>query len=1271
MNTTTAGILFVTTLVIALGLTYRPLGDYMYRCVSSTRHLRAERLFYRGVGVDPEADQTWSSYLRSVLAFSAVSIVFLYAFLRLQNHFGLNLGFKAVTPALAWNTAVSFTTNTNWQAYSGESTMGHLVQMAGLAVQNFLSAAVGIAVAIALVRGFARSRTDRLGSFWVDLTRIVVRVLLPLCVVAAVVLIAGGAIQNLHTNHMASTLTGAHQAVTGGPVASQEAIKDLGTNGGGFYNVNSAHPFENPTSWTNWLEIYLLLAISFALPRTFGRMVGDKRQGLAIVAVMAVLAIGSLAVNEGFQAAHHGTVPVAAGAASEGTETRFGVPDSAAFATGTTLTSTGSVDSFHDSYTSLGGASLMVNMMFGEVAPGGTGSGLYGILVLAVITVFIGGLMVGRTPEYLRKKIGGREVKFASLYFLTTPALALTGTAPCHGLARGTRRNAQRRRARAVRGALRIHLGGEQQRLGLRRHHRQHRLVQHRARDRHGARTVPADGVRPRAGRLAVTPAARPAERGHAAHPPSPVRGPARRRHGDPRRPDVPAGAGARTARGRPAPMTTVLDGPAPTPAPPSGSATPPHRAGSGFFDPKQLVASTPDAVRKLDPRTLWRNPVMFIVEVGAVFTTVLAIATPSVFAWLITVWLWLTVVFANLAEAVAEGRGKAQAETLRRAKTDTVARRLTADGTEELVAAPQLQRGDRVVVDAGETIPGDGDVVEGVASVDESAITGESAPVIRESGGDRSSVTGGTKVLSDRVVVQITQEPGQSFIDRMISLVEGANRQKTPNEIALNILLASLTIIFLLAVATLQPLAIFSKASQPGVPNSNVLNHNGVTGVVLVSLVVALIPTTIGALLSAIGIAGIDRLVQRNVLAMSGRAVEAAGDVNTLLLDKTGTITLGNRQAAVFTPVGAVAEGELADAAQLSSLADETPEGRSVVVLAKTRYGLRERSMGELVGAHFVPFTAQTRMSGVDLADGREVRKGAAAAVVAWVRENGGTVPDDTGGVVDGISAAGGTPLLVADRATGSGGAARVLGVIQLKDVVKEGMRERFDEMRRMGIRTVMITGDNPLTAKAIADEAGVDDFLAEATPEDKLALIAKEQEGGRLVAMTGDGTNDAPALAQADVGVAMNTGTSAAKEAGNMVDLDSNPTKLIEIVEIGKQMLITRGALTTFSIANDIAKFFAIIPAMFAAVYPGLDKINVMRLHSPTSAILSAIIFNAIVIVALIPLALRGVRYTPSSASKLLSRNLYIYGLGGIVAPFLGIKLIDLVVQFLPGIR
>lgn len=700
--------------------------------------------------------------------------------------------------------------------------------------------------------------------------------------------------------------------------------------------------------------------------------------------------------------------------------------------------------------------------------------------------------------------------------------------------------------------------------------------------------------------------------------------------------------------------MSTATPTRAPHSDVPTGHKPAESRVGAGLFDPKALVKSLPDAFRKLDPRVMVKSPVMFVVWIGSVLTTVFSLKDPTDwFGWTISAWLWLTVVFANLAEAVAEGRGKAQADTLRKAKTDTVARRLLADGTsEEQVPGTALTIGDLVVCEAGDVIPGDGDVVEGVASVDESAITGESAPVIRESGGDRCAVTGGTKVLSDRIVIKITTKPGETFIDRMINLVEGAARQKTPNEIALNILLASLTIVFLLACATLPPFADYAGTH--------------LTMVVLVALLVCLIPTTIGALLSAIGIAGMDRLVQRNVLAMSGRAVEAAGDVSTLLLDKTGTITLGNRQAAEFVPVKGTTEAEVADAAQLSSLADETPEGRSIVVLAKEKYGLRERHQGELVGAEWIEFTAQTRMSGVDV-DGRKIRKGATASVIAWVEEQGGTVAEDADATANRISEAGGTPLLVAvhdDRG------ARVLGVIHLKDVVKEGMRERFEELRRMGIKTVMITGDNPLTAKAIAEEAGVDDFLAEATPEDKMALIKREQAGGKLVAMTGDGTNDAPALAQADVGVAMNTGTSAAKEAGNMVDLDSNPTKLIEIVEIGKQLLITRGALTTFSIANDVAKYFAIIPALFAAVYPGLDKLNIMHLSSPNSAILSAVVFNALVIIALVPLSLKGVRYRPMSADKMLRRNLGIYGIGGLVAPFIGIKIIDMLISLIPGL-
>jgi K+-transporting ATPase ATPase B chain len=680
--------------------------------------------------------------------------------------------------------------------------------------------------------------------------------------------------------------------------------------------------------------------------------------------------------------------------------------------------------------------------------------------------------------------------------------------------------------------------------------------------------------------------------------------------------------------------MTTVINESAPNT---SGHGVAEAR---GLFDGPILRHALKDSFTKLDPRVQVKNPVMFVVLVGSIITLFEAFAHPGTFTWSITVWLFLTVLFANFAEAMAEGRGKAQAETLRKMRSETEARRLLPDGSEELVPAADLSKGDLVVCEANDVIPSDGEIIEGIASVDESAITGESAPVIRESGGDRSAVTGGTKVLSDRIVVRITAERGHTFIDRMITLVEGANRQKTPNEIALTILLAVLTIVFLPVVVTLVPFANFA--------------HGSVSVVVLVALLVCLIPTTIGALLSAIGIAGMDRLVQRNVLAMSGRAVEAAGDVQTLLLDKTGTITLGNRMASTFYPVGGHTEQEVADVAQLASLADETPEGRSIVVLAKELFDIRER---HLEGDHvFVPFTATTRMSGLDIG-ARQIRKGAGDSVKRWATEQGGTVPSDLDAIVERVSREGSTPLVVADGPN-------ILGVIELKDVVKQGIREKFEEMRQMGIRTVMITGDNPLTAAAIAQEAGVDDFLAEATPEAKMALIKKEQEGGKLVAMTGDGTNDAPALAQADVGVAMNTGTTAAKEAGNMVDLDSNPTKLLDIVEIGKQLLITRGSLTTFSIANDIAKYFAIIPALFAFAYGDhLQALNVMKLHSPQSAVLSAVIFNALVIVALIPLALRGVKFRAANSTAILRRNVLIYGVGGIIVPFIFIKLIDLI--------
>jgi potassium-transporting ATPase ATP-binding subunit len=670
----------------------------------------------------------------------------------------------------------------------------------------------------------------------------------------------------------------------------------------------------------------------------------------------------------------------------------------------------------------------------------------------------------------------------------------------------------------------------------------------------------------------------------------------------------------------------------------------------AAMTDRKILKTAIVDSFWKLDPRVMWKNPVMFVVEVGAVITLVVLVSNVVRhtggywFGLQITLWLWFTVLFANFAEAMAEGRGKAQAETLRKARAETDAHRLREDGKTEVVASSKLRAGDVVLVTVGEFIPGDGEVIEGVASVDESAITGESAPVIRESGGDRSAVTGGTRVLSDEIKVRITSNPGETFLDRMIGLVEGASRQKTPNEIALNILLAGLTIIFLLAVVTLQPFAIYSGAPQ--------------SIFALVSLLVCLIPTTIGGLLSAIGIAGMDRLIQRNVIAMSGRAVEAAGDVDVLLLDKTGTITLGNREATAFHPAPGVTDSELASAAQLASFADETPEGRSIVVLAKEKYGLRGRELAPH-NPLFIPFTAQTRMSGVDM-DGTEIRKGAPEAISRYVSEKGQVVPPEIKQSVERIANSGGTPLLVALNR-------RVYGTIELTDIVKGGIRERFDHLRAMGIRTMMITGDNPLTAAAIARQAGVDDFLAEAKPEDKMALIRNEQAKGKLVAMTGDGTNDAPALAQADVGVAMNTGTQAAKEAGNMVDLDSNPTKLIEIVEIGKQLLITRGSLTTFSVANDVAKYFAIIPAMFAATFPLLGVLNVMKLRTPESAILSAVIFNALIIIALIPLALRGVKYRPLGAAALLRRNMFIYGLGGVIAPFVGIKLIDVLVAWM----
>ncbi|MYX39175.1 MULTISPECIES: potassium-transporting ATPase subunit KdpB [unclassified Streptomyces] len=688
--------------------------------------------------------------------------------------------------------------------------------------------------------------------------------------------------------------------------------------------------------------------------------------------------------------------------------------------------------------------------------------------------------------------------------------------------------------------------------------------------------------------------------------------------------------------------------------------------AGTRPLAPVQLWLALPEALRKLNPVTLVRNPVMFVTGIGAALTTGLAVVHPSVYGWLITVWLWLAVVSGNLAEAVAESRGRAQADALRRTRRITTARRLTKDGEKD-VHAIALRRGDTVAVEAGETIPGDGDVVQGVAAVDESAVTGESAPVIREGGGDRSAVTGGTKVLSGRLVVRVTRQSGESFIDRMIALVEGADRRKTPHEIALNLVLVLLTVVFLVAVVTLRPMAILSED-----PGSAALTADGASAIALVSLLLCLVPTTIAALLSAVGIAGMDRLVQRNVLAASGRAVETAGDVSTLLLDKTGTITDGSRRAGAFLPLGDVDPEWFAQSALLSSLGDGTPEGHSIVAHAREHYALSHHKADEidLPDARWVPFSATIRMSGVDLPGGRRLRKGAPAAVAAWVREREGTVPAGLDVYVEQVSSAGGTPLAVAELPA-AGGPARVLGVIHLKDAVRPGLRERFEEMRRMGIRTVMVTGDHPVTARAIAEEAGVDGFLAEATPEDRLALIKHEQAGGHLVAMTGDGTDDARALAQADVGVAMNTGTSAARDAGNMVDLDSDPTKIVEIVKVGKQLLVTRGALTTFSIANDIAKYLAVLPAVFGGAYPALDAVDLLRLHSPASAILSAVVFNAVVILALIPLALRGVRYRPGNAASRLTRNLWVYGLGGVAAPFLAIKLIDLALAWLvPGI-
>ena len=1146
-------------LIALLAITTPLLGAYLAKVFGGAKapgdrvFSPVERVIYRACGIDETSEQRWTVYAYSLLAFSFVSVLVLYAQLRLQGSLPFNADrMKGVPAMLSFNTAVSFLTNTNWQNYSGEVTMSHLSQMAGLAFHNFVSAAAGAAVAVALVRGLVRRRTNSLGNFWVDMTRMCIRVLLPLAFVGSLVLVSQGVIQNFNASRTVTTIEGKSQTIPGGPIASQEVIKEAGQNGGGPFNANSSHPYENPNPITNLFEIWLILAIPFAFPFMYGRMVKDKRQGYVVsrgdggsVGRAGSAGHGCRVGDEpeddrpGRRLAHNGG-PV--GGNMEGKEVRFGPAASGVFASSTTGTSTGSINSQHDSFLPIGGVVPLFNMMLGEVSPGGTGSGLYGMLVFALLSVFIAGLMVGRTPEYLGKKIQASEMKLVVLYILFVPIviLAFAGASVVmksalhslnndgpHGLSEIVYAftSASNNNGSAFAG-----LTGNTQwfnttqaicfwvgRFFL---------------------MVPVLAIAGSLGRKqAVPPSAgtfpttSPLFAGL-------LTGVVLIVVGLTYFPVVALGPRSSTlsASSRRSPMVTPIDNQTATAVgPPATLDHQSHRRSASLLDAAIMRRAAIDSVIKLDPRQMARSPVMFIVEIGSVITTVLAIRDASGFAALVSVWLWFTVLFANFAEAMAEGRGKAQADTLRKTRSETTAFVQLPNGDLIEKASNQLAVGDLCVVEAGQVIPGDGEVIDGIASVDESAITGESAPVIRESGGDRSAVTGGTRVLSDRIVVRVTSKPGETFLDRMIALVEGASRQKTPNEIALNILLAGLTIIFLLATVTLQPFAIYSHAEQ--------------TITVLVALLVCLIPTTIGGLLSAIGIAGMDRLIQRNVLAMSGRAVEAAGDCSTLLLDKTGTITLGNRQAAEFLPLAGVSENELADAAQLSSLADETPEGRSIVVLAKERFNLRER---ELRGADLVAFTAQTRMSGLDM-EGRSIRKGATDSVKRWVTDQGGVIPDDLDPIVERISKSGGTPLAVAEND-------KVLGVVHLKDVVKEGIAERFAELRRMGIRTVMITGDNPLTAAAIAAEAGVDDFLAEATPEDKMALIKKEQAGGFLVAMTGDGTNDAPALAQADVGVAMNTGTQAAKEAGNMVDLDSNPTKLIEIVEIGKQLLITR---------------------------------------------------------------------------------------------------------------
>ena len=1244
----------------------KPLGTYIARVYQRQPVLidpavaPLENWLYRVVGVRPAQEMSWTSYATALLTTNLLGFLGLYLLQRVQAVLPLNpQGLGNVSSDLAFNTAASFATNTNWQSYAGETTLSYLTQMVGVTVQNFMSAATGMAVLVAVTRGLTRTGSSTLGNFWVDFVRGILYILLPLSLILSLVFVSQGVVQTLQAYPMAKSVQpqllpdGAlaeTQLLAVGPVASQLAIKQLGTNGGGFFGANSAHPFENPTPLSNLLEMLAILLIPAALCFSFGSLVGDARQGRAILAAMLLILVPLIGVAV---FAEYGGNPAIArlgvdqaggelqpGGNMEGKEVRFGIANSALWAVATGAASNGSVNSMLDSFTPLGGLVPLWLIQLGEVVFGGVGSGLYGMLMFATISVFVGGLMVG--PD---ARIPGQEDRgirdedgLAGRPHPASPGPSRGGRRP--GSSRGSGSHPGSRPPWPDRGALRLLLCGQQQRQRLRRTGYQSVVLQRDIGAGDALRALLADRAGAGVRRIIGCQEEGAGRSGNASHRLTGVRGATGRRRSIGGSPDVPAGPGARTDR------RALPDGDAVTNA---------RTKTSRWSDLGLLRRATLDALRKLDPRHQVRNPVMFVAELGAALVTAQCVqvilegrASQVTFALLIAAWLWITVLFANFAEAMAEGRGKAQADSLRKTRQDVRAVKLdraSPDANRQSVLASGLRKGDIVLVEAGDVIPGDGEVVEGIASVDESAITGESAPVIRESGGDRSAVTGGTRVLSDWMLVRIGAEPGEGFLDRMISLVEGAKRQRTPNEIALNILLAALTIILLLATTTLLPFSIYSvRAAGQGSP---------LTVPVLVALLVCLIPTTIGGLLSAIGISGMDRLIQANVIALSGRAVEAAGDVDVLLLDKTGTITLGNRQAISLIPAEGISESVLADAAQLSSLADETPEGRSIVVLAKSKYGLRGRDIQEL-GAEFVPFTAQTRMSGVNL-ECREIRKGAPDAIRDFVESQGGSIPDSVQATVASVAREGGTPLVVADGP-------QVLGTVQLKDVVKGGMKERFAELRRMGIRTTMITGDNALTAAAIAAEAGVDDFLAQATPEAKLKLIREHQASGRLVAMTGDGTNDAPALAQADVAVAMNTGTQAAKEAGNMVDLDSNPTKLIEIVAVGKQLLMTRGALTTFSIANDISKYFAILPAAFTSIYPELGTLNIMRLATPQSAVLSAVIFNALIIVLLIPLALRGVRYRPMGSARLLRENVLVYGLGGLVTPFIGIKLIDI---------